>query len=94
MYIGQRSLKFGWSRVEQHLFSTPKRTQSKLNEVRAAIDFGSQIGVTAIQVQPDSMRLAIEEELISRNSLSAEHLVWNKKARAKLPKRLGKQNAL
>lgn len=87
MYIGQRSSKFGWSRVEQHLFSTPKRTQSKLCEVRAVIESGAEIGVTAIFVEPDSMRLAIEEELIKRNSQSEADIRWNKKARAPLRKK-------
>lgn len=86
MYIGQRSFKSGWTRVEQHLFSTPEGTQSKLKEVRTAIESGAQIGVTAILVEPDSMRLSVEEELINRNSQSKDKLLWNKKARAKLSK--------
>ncbi len=83
MYIGQRSFKSGWSRVEQHLFSTPQGTQSKLKEVSAVIATGAQIGVTAVRVEPDSMRLSIEEELINRNSQSDRQLLWNRKARAK-----------
>ncbi|MBK6567658.1 hypothetical protein [Candidatus Aalborgicola defluviihabitans] len=86
MYVGQRSFKSGWGRVRQHLFSTPSGTQSKLQEVRAAIESGAQVGVTAILVQPDSIRLTVEEELINRNSLSETHLLWNKKARAKVSK--------
>jgi hypothetical protein len=93
MYIGQRSFKSGWSRVEQHLFSTPQGTQSKLLEVRAVVESGAEIGITAILVEPDSMRLAIEEELIYRNSMSAEHIIWNLKGRAKLPRvRMGRGN--
>ncbi|MDH1013037.1 hypothetical protein N5J43_29280 [Pseudomonas nicosulfuronedens] len=87
MYIGQRSHKSGWSRVAQHLFSTPMGTQSKLQEVRAAIRSGDQIGVTAILVEPDSMRLSVEEELIKMNSSSTDHLLWNRKARAKIKTR-------
>lgn len=83
MYIGQRSHRSGWSRVAQHLFSTPQGTQSKLEEVRAAIESGAQIGVTAILIEPDSMRLSVEEELINRNSSSDGHLLWNRKSRAK-----------
>lgn len=94
MYIGQRSHKAGWSRVAQHLFSTPLGTQSKLQEVRAAIESGAQIGVTAILVEPDSMRLSVEEELINRNSTSDGHLLWNRKARAKVPKRRRSENAV
>jgi hypothetical protein len=94
MYIGQRSHRSGWSRVQQHLFSTPQGTQSKLREVRAAIEAGAQMGVTAILVGPDSMRLSIEEELINRNSTSDGHLLWNRKARAKVPKTRGGSNGV
>jgi len=90
MYIGQRSHKSGWSRVAQHLFSTSKGTQSKLEEVRAAIESGAQMGVTAILVEPDSIRLSVEEELINRNSSSNGHLLWNRKGRAKVSKRRSK----
>lgn len=94
MYIGQRSHKSGWYRVAQHLFSTPQGTQSKLREVRAAVQAGAQIGVTAILVEPDSMRLSVEEELINRNSSSDDHLLWNRKARAKAPKHQRISNAV
>ncbi len=94
MYIGQRSHKFGWQRVEQHLFSTPRGTQSKLREVRAAVEAGALIGVTAILVEPDSMRLSVEEELIKGNSSSDGHLLWNRKARAKTPKQRRGGNAV
>jgi hypothetical protein len=82
MYIGQRSRKYGWSRVAQHLFTTPSGTQSKLQQVRAAIEAGAQIGVTGILIEPDSLRLSVEEELIQRNSSSGKHLLWNQKSRA------------
>lgn len=94
MYIGQRSHESGWSRVAQHLFSTPRGTQSKLQEVRGAIKSGAPIGVTAILVEPDSMRLSVEEELINRNSSSDSHLLWNRKARAKVPKRRRADSAI
>lgn len=88
MYIGQRSSKSGWPRVRQHLFSTPKGTQSKLGQVRAVIESGAELGVTAILVEPDSMRLAIEEELIRLNSRSVNDLPWNEKARSKARRKL------
>ncbi|MEB5964492.1 hypothetical protein [Comamonas testosteroni] len=87
MYIGQRSRKYGWSRVAQHLFATPSGTQSKLQQVRAAIEAGAQIGVTGILIEPDSLRLSVEEELIQRNSSSDKHLLWNQKARANAQQR-------
>lgn len=94
MYIGQRSHRSGWSRVAQHLFSTPQGTQSKLEEVRAAIESGAQMGVTAILVDPDSMRLSVEEELINRNSSSDGHLLWNRKGRTKVSKSKSSSNAV
>lgn len=87
MYIGQRSTKNGWNRVKQHLFSTPKGTQSKLAQVRAVVEAGAEIGVTSLLVEPDSIRLAIEEELIGLNSKSPADLPWNDKGRAKSGKR-------
>lgn len=42
---------------------------------------------TAILVEPDLMRLAVEEELINLNSKQLGDLPWNKKARAKPSKR-------
>ena len=83
MYIGQRSARSGWSRVAQHLFATPKGTQSKLDSVREALNRGDCIGVTAILVTPDSMRLAVEEELIARNAAVLGGLPWNIKGKAK-----------
>lgn len=87
MYIGQRSAKQGWHRVKQHLFSTPKGTQSKLHQVRMMVESGAEMGVTSLLVEPDSMRLSIEEELINLNSKLPTDLPWNDKARAKSGKK-------
>ncbi len=83
MYIGQRQQKKGWSRVREHLFYTPKGTQSKLAQLTECLRKGCQVGVTGVLVEPDSIRLAIEEELIYRNTLSACALPWNNKGRKK-----------
>lgn len=49
--------------------------------MRAVIEAGDEIGVTAIHVVPDSMRLAIEEELTALNKGKATGaLPWNLKA--------------
>lgn len=81
VYIGQRSQSQGWARVKQHLFHTHGGTQSKLHLVRKALDAGSEIGVTGILVEPDSLRLTIEDELIFRNTPAASCLPWNDKSR-------------
>lgn len=83
MYIGQRQQKKGWSRVREHLFHTPKGTQSKLVQLAEQLRKGCQIGVTGVLIEPDSVRLAIEEELIYRNTSSDSALPWNNKGRRK-----------
>lgn len=79
MYIGERHSSAGVERLGQHLFKVPRGTQSKLAEVRAVLAAGGRMGVTAALVQPESMRLAIEEELLRRNSSLVGQLPWNKK---------------
>ena len=81
-YIGQRSVKKGWSRVCEHLFWKHPKTQSKLDQVLQALLAGDEIGVTAILVTPDSLRLTVEAELISCCSRDGG-LPWNQKG--KLP---------
>lgn len=81
MYIGQRKQKKAWSRVREHLFHTPKGTQSKLAELAEQLRNGRQIGITGVLVEPDSIRLAVEEELIYRNASSETGLPWNNKGR-------------
>lgn len=86
MYIGERHSHSGLERLGEHLFKVGKGTKSKLEEVRRVLREGAQMGVTVILVEPESMRLAIEEELLQRNSLYIGQLPWNKKGviRAKL----------
>lgn len=79
MYIGERHSHSGLERLGEHLFKVGKGTQSKLEEVRSVLCEGAQMGVTVILVEPESMRLAIEEELLQRNSLYLGQLPWNKK---------------
>ena len=76
-YIGQRSRKNGWRRVSEHLFWKHPKTQSKLDHVLQALLAGEELGVTAILVEPDSLRLAIEAELINLSSRAEAGLPWN-----------------
>lgn len=82
-YIGQRSSRYGWRRVQQHLFHTPAGTQSKLGLVRDAIASGLQIGITGILVEPDFLRLSLEDELIRQETRQKGALPWNRKSRSK-----------
>lgn len=88
MYIGERHSAAGLRRLREHLFKVGKGTASKLDEVRTIVRGGAQMGVTAILVQPESLRLAIEEELLLQNSRYVGQLPWNKRGVTKLALRL------
>lgn len=81
MYVGQRKMKEGWPRVRQHIFKTYEGTASKLSQVRQALSSAQDIGVTGALVLPDSLRLAVEEEVINRNTKKPQDLPWNEKSR-------------
>jgi len=82
-YIGQRTARSCWARVCEHLFHVHAQTESKLEQVRAALHDGFEIGVTGILVEPDSLRLTIEDELIRVGSREPEALAWNTRSRAR-----------
>jgi len=88
MYIGERHSAAGLTRLREHLFKVGKGTASKLEEVRTIVRNGAQMGVTVILVQPESLRLAIEEELLLRNSRYIGQLPWNKRGVTKSALRL------
>lgn len=81
MYLGQRKCQSSLQRLVQHLYACPHKTASKLHHVLAARRAGNSVGVTVAFVSPDSLRLAIEEELIYRNTSRVEDLPWNDKGR-------------
>jgi len=83
-YIGQRSVKQTLGRIRQHLFYTPPGTRSKLQLVQKARESGEEIGITAIFIEPDYLRLSIEDELIRQTTQKGGALPWNKKSRLKV----------
>lgn len=81
MYIGQRSMPACKDRIKQHLFHTPSGTQSKLLEVKNLVQQGYEIGLSTVLVNPDSMRLSVEDKLIYTNTPDTDALPWNNKSR-------------
>jgi len=81
MYIGQRTRASVIERIKQHLFKTPSGTKSKLDQVSMLVLSGNQIGLTTVLINPDPVRLAVEDQLIFRNTNSENDLPWNKKSR-------------
>lgn len=81
MYIGQRSKKKVTERIKQHLFKTPSGTQSKIVNVKEQLSRNYSIGISAILVCPDPLRLSVEDQLIFRNTNNETDLPWNNKSR-------------
>ena len=81
MYIGQSRASQSLERLKQHLFRVPEKTESKLAKVREEVAKGCHVGITAILVTPDSLRLCLEAELIFRNTTTATASPWNRKGR-------------
>lgn len=81
MYIGQRTQQFVVERIKQHLFKAPNGTQSKIEQVKQLVLDGQQIGITAVLITPDPVRLSVEDQLIYRNTNNQTELPWNNKSR-------------
>lgn len=81
MYIGQRTKDKVIERIKQHLFKTPSGTQSKIEKVKAQLSNNCTIGISAILITPDPLRLSVEDQLIFRNTNKDSDLPWNNKSR-------------
>ena len=73
-YIGQRKSNSMRSRIIEHLVKKNAATGSKLNEVKAIVASGGEIGITFTKVEPEALRLFVEETLIQKNG---QMLIWN-----------------
>lgn len=82
MYVGQRTRKMIKARLNQNLFKKPTKTQSKIDFVRTEIASGSRIGVTTVLINPDSLRLSVEDEIIANLTKEKSNLPWNLKSRS------------
>ncbi|WP_071395069.1 hypothetical protein [Bacillus tuaregi] len=79
MYVGERKSDGMRERITQHLINKNAATGSKLAEVKEVIRSGGSIGVSFIKVEPESLRLYVEENII--NNSSADILIWNKQGK-------------
>lgn len=66
-YIGQRSTDKLLQRINQHLFMVSEGTSSKLKQVEVELMNNRKIGLSAILVEPNYLRLSVESELIRLN---------------------------
>jgi hypothetical protein len=80
MYIGERQKGKISSRLNMHLHSCPKGTNSKLSDVKAAYRSGQKVSYKTLLIEPDYQRYALETYLIQNiNPLS-----WNVRDKKKV----------
>jgi hypothetical protein len=74
MYVGERKSIGLRERITQHLISKNHQTGSALSKVKEAVASGKEIGVSLVKVDPDALRLYVEETIIRRHKAE---LPWN-----------------
>ncbi len=73
-YVGQRKSEGIRERIIQHLITKDHRTGSVLNKVKEVVSLNNEVGLSFIKVEPDSLRLFVEEVIIANNK---QQLRWN-----------------
>ena len=74
VYVGERKSAALRDRLTQHLISKSHQTGSMLEAVKTAVAGGDSIGLSLIKVQPESLRLFVEESIIAAHK---DTLPWN-----------------
>lgn len=74
MYVGERKADGLRSRITEHLIKKDPQTGSKLAEIQASVASDLEIGLSFIRVEPQSLRLYVEETIIANNK---SELPWN-----------------
>jgi hypothetical protein len=74
VYVGERKSSGLRERITQHLITKDHRTGSMLKAVKTAVAAGQKIGVSFIMVEPESLRLFVEETIIAKHK---NKLPWN-----------------
>jgi hypothetical protein len=80
VYIGHSRSKYIKTRITNHLICKDDRTGSVLDHAKEYVDAGGRIGISFFGVEPESLRLSIEAELIDKNK---KKLIWNKHGNGK-----------
>lgn len=74
VYVGERKSAGLRDRITQHLITRDHRTGSMLEAVKTAVAARQEIGVSFIKVEPESLRLFVEETIIANHK---SKLPWN-----------------
>jgi hypothetical protein len=75
-YVGERKSTGLRERVTQHFIEKHHKTGSMLEAIKTAVASGQEIGFSFVKVQPDSLRLFVEETIIAEWKKKGE-LPWN-----------------
>jgi len=65
-YVGKTTKKLARQRIRNHLIKKHERTGAKLKEVEEHIKAGGKLAISWVEIEPESLRNYIEEELIRR----------------------------
>lgn len=76
VYVGQRKSAGLRNRLTQHLINKDARTGAMLDRVKQTVAEGSELAISFIKVEPESLRLFVEETIISEMKKSGQ-LEWN-----------------
>lgn len=74
MYVGQRQSRYMRDRIREHLIKKNYQTGSVLEKIKTAVSLNKEVGISFINVIPDSLRLFVEDEIIRANKNTLE---WN-----------------
>jgi hypothetical protein len=74
VYVGQRKSRSLRERLVQHLITKSEQTGSMLEAVKTSVSDGHRIAISYIKVEPESLRLYVEETIISQRKAV---LPWN-----------------
>ena len=74
MYVGERKSAGLRQRMTEHLIDKDDRTGSMLAAVKTAVSEKQSIGLSFIKVEPESLRLFVEETIIAKHK---QDLPWN-----------------
>ncbi|WP_429062241.1 hypothetical protein [Aeromonas veronii] len=74
MYVGQRKSEFLRDRMTQHLIKKCDGTASMFNAIKDAVLNKKTIAISYIKVEPESLRLYVEETIIAKRK---DTLKWN-----------------
>jgi len=77
-YVGQTKKRYARERLKNHLFKKHEKTGSKLKDVTDHIKAGGRIKAAWINIEPESLRHFVEEELIGKCDPK-----WNKHSKKK-----------